>query len=66
MSKPNVVGVGVGLRYTKGRRTDDVALVVMVSQKVPEIQLAEGDRIPREIEGVPVDVKEVGKIEAQI
>lgn len=65
MSKPNVVGVGVGLRYTKGRRTDDVALVVMVSQKVPEIQLAEGDRIPREIEGVPVDVKEVGKIQAQ-
>jgi hypothetical protein len=65
MSKPNVVGVGVGLRDTAGRRTDEVALVVMVSEKVPVAQLAAEDVIPTEIEGVPVDVKEVGKIEAQ-
>ena len=65
MSKPNVVGVGVGLRDTAGRRTDEVALVVIVSEKVPVAQLAAEDVIPTEIEGVPVDVKEVGKIEAQ-
>lgn len=65
MAKPNVVGVGVGLRYTAGQPTDEVALVVMVSEKVPEAQLALEDRIPAKIEGVPVDVKEVGKIEAQ-
>ncbi len=35
MKKPNVVGVGVGLRHTGGQRTDQVAVVVMVDRKVP-------------------------------
>jgi hypothetical protein len=62
MSKPNVVGVGIGLRRVDGRRTDDLGLVVMVRRKVPAELLAPEDVIPSEIEGVPVDVKEVGDI----
>jgi hypothetical protein len=65
LSKANVVGVGVGFRTVGGRRTDDIALVVMVTQKVPRAQLAPQDVLPREIEGVPVDVQEVGRISAQ-
>jgi hypothetical protein len=65
MDKANVVGVGVGLRQQGGVRTDEVALVVMVSQKVSPDQLAPGDVIPDEIEGMPVDVQEVGEIKAQ-
>ena len=65
MSKANVVGVGVGLHQRGGVRGDTVALVVMVRRKVPRSQLAPQDVIPREIEGVPVDVQEVGEIRAQ-
>jgi len=65
LSKANVVGVGVGYRTIDGRRTDDIALVVMVSQKMPRAQLAPEDILPREIEGVRVDVQEVGLIAAQ-
>ncbi len=64
MGKANVVGVGVGLRQRGGVRTREVALVVMVRRKVPRAQLAPADVIPTEIEGVPVDVQEVGEIVA--
>ncbi len=62
MSLPNVVGLGVGLRHAGGRRTDEVALVVMVSKKLPADLLTQDDLIPSEIEGVLVDVKEVGQL----
>jgi len=64
MGKANVVGVGVGLRQQGGTPTGELAIVVMVRQKVPRAQLASADVIPTEIEGVPVDVQEVGKIVA--
>jgi hypothetical protein len=65
LAKANVVGVGVGLRQRGGHKTPEVALVVMVRRKVPVTQLAETDRIPAEIDGVPVDVQEVGDVTAQ-
>ncbi len=65
LSKPNVVGVGVGLRKKGGERVDEVALVVMVKQKLPAYVLAPDDVIPAMIDGVPVDVQEVGVIRAQ-
>jgi hypothetical protein len=64
MDKPNVVGVGVGLRSRNGRVGDQIALIVMVSHKVPVAELAPGDIIPAEIEGVPVDVQEMGELRA--
>jgi len=60
MSKSNVVGVGIGLCHREGKRTDQVGLIVMVKRKVPKSILTIEDQIPREIEGVPVDVREVG------
>lgn len=65
MSKANVVGLGIGLLEQSGRRGPTVALVVMVRKKMPPAQLAADDLLPREIEGVPVDVREVGEIQAQ-
>lgn len=65
MAKANVVGVGVGYRRVAGKQTDMVALVVMVTHKLPDWQLAAEDVIPTEIEGVPVDVQEVGWLNAQ-
>ncbi len=64
MRKANVVGVGIGLRQQGGERTNEIALVVMVRQKVPRSQLAPDDVIPDEIDGVPVDVQKVGSIKA--
>ncbi|UCC85356.1 MAG: hypothetical protein JSW46_07715 [Gemmatimonadota bacterium] len=65
MSKANVVGVGVGLLERGGERTQTVAVVVMVKKKIPRAQLSAHDIVPTEIEGVPVDVQEVGEISAQ-
>jgi hypothetical protein len=65
MSKPNVVGVGIGPRYKGGRRSEEVGLVVMVQRKLPITMLAPGEAIPTQLEGIPVDVIEVGTFEAQ-
>jgi len=62
LSKANVVGVGVGLRQVKGKLTDTPALVVMVTQKKPPHELDPEDMLPSSIDGVPVDVQEVGEI----
>jgi len=64
LQRPNVVGVGVGLQRKGGQRTGQVGLVVMVDHKVAKGLLRPEDMIPEEIEGVPVDVKEVGHIKA--
>jgi hypothetical protein len=65
MAMANVVGVGIGFRTSQGVRTDDPALVVMVSHKLPPEMLSPEERIPAEIDGVPVDVQEVGQIYSQ-
>jgi len=65
MSKANVVGVGIGLRQRGGEPTGEPAIVVSVTHKLPPSQLAPGDVIPRELEGIPVDVQVVGKLRAQ-
>ncbi len=64
MAKPNVVGVGLGLHRVEGQRTGQVGLVVLVTHKVAKELLAPDELIPEQIEGVPVDVREVGEIEA--
>jgi hypothetical protein len=64
MRRANVVGVGIGLRRRQGKSTGEVALVVLVRRKLPRDMLAPEDVVPAEIEGVPVDVQEVGEITA--
>lgn len=64
MKKANVIGVGIGLVHRGGVRTNELAIIVMVRKKLPHKKLKPEDLIPREIEGVPVDVQAVGEIEA--
>ena len=64
MRKANVVGVGIGLRQLEGQPTGEPAIVVSVTHKAPFSQLAADDVIPRELEGVPVDVQVVGELRA--
>lgn len=64
LSKKNVIGIGIGFREKDGQMTDQMALIVSVSKKLSTSEVSAADFIPIEIEGVPVDVKEVGEIRA--
>lgn len=61
LARANVVGVGVGFRQTGGKPTRQVAIVVMVREKVPAAELRPEDSLPRTLDGVPVDVQAVGE-----
>jgi hypothetical protein len=65
MSKPHVVGTAIGLRMRQGQYTGEVAIVVMVSKKVAEDELKPEDKLPEELDGIPVDVQETGTFVAQ-
>jgi hypothetical protein len=65
MRYPNVVGVADGIATRGGESTGEQCIVVYVSTKVPVGELAAEAVLPREIDGVRVDVVEVGRIEAQ-
>ncbi len=64
MRKANVVGVGIGFRRRRGKPTDEAAIVVSVTHKVPRSQLNEEDVVPHELDGMPVDVEAVGTLHA--
>jgi hypothetical protein len=64
MRRANVVGVGIGLRQREGEPTGEPVIVVSVTHKVPLSQLAPADVVPRELEGIPVDVQAVGELRA--
>ena len=64
LSKPNVIGVGTGLKESKGRMTDEVCVVALVRRKVPKAALSKENMVPRELEGVSTDVIEVGLLRA--
>lgn len=65
LRKPNVVGVGVGLKEVQGRLTDQVSIVVLVRSKVPRAALEEAEMVPPRVDSVPTDVVEVGVIRSQ-
>jgi hypothetical protein len=60
--KQGVVIVGRGNKIVKGENTGKPAIVVGVKAKLPLVELATEDVVPRQISGVDVDVVEVGEI----
>ncbi len=64
MEKAHVVAVGIGYAQVNGNYTDTPALVVMVDEKLPPEALQEADLLPRELDGVRVDVVAVGTFSA--
>lgn len=65
LAKPNVVGVAVGFQRQAGISTQNLALVVMVETKIPPALLPSEGQIPTTLEGVLVDVQEIGTLTAQ-
>ncbi|MFD4876766.1 hypothetical protein ACFWOB_25885 [Streptomyces sp. NPDC058420] len=62
----NVVGFGHGVKWIDGQATGEAAVLVFVTQKVPESQLPERDVVPRTMDdGTPTDVVAVGHVAAQ-
>jgi hypothetical protein len=64
MARPDVIGVGVGMRQRGGKYTDEVCIVVMVRAKQPLAALDAERVLPTSLDGVPVDVQAVGEIRA--
>jgi hypothetical protein len=60
MKKPNVVGVGIGLKPPEEDAVPEPALIVNVTQEIPMEKLRPRDRIPRTLEDVRVHVEEIG------
>jgi len=64
LTKPNVVGVGVGYKEIKGQKTNYLGITVLVREKFPMNELMPIDLIPQMIDGVKTDVIQVGDIRA--
>jgi hypothetical protein len=64
LAKPNVVGVGIGMKEIGGEKTGEMSMVVMVRQKLPLEGLRSGVAVPAVVDGVPTDVIEVGDLRA--
>lgn len=62
LHKANVVGVGIGLLTCEDSPGGIPCIVVNVTHKVPLEALARKDRIPKEIEGIPVSVQAIGDV----
>jgi|Deesub1362B_J571_1020462.scaffolds.fasta_scaffold124611_1 hypothetical protein len=65
LSKPNVLGVGIGYKRVRGVRTRQLCLVVYVEKKVSVDELPPKAVIPRVIEGVVTDVVVSEEADAQ-
>jgi len=58
----NVVGVGVGHKQVRGEDTGRPAYIVYVEKKIQPRDLARGHVLPQQIEGLDVDVVEIGVV----
>jgi hypothetical protein len=62
MALDNVVGVAVSLKMTDGKPTKKWALTVLVEKKEPKTKLPKASLVPVQLEAIPTDVVEVGRI----
>ena len=61
----NIVGIGVGLRFAEGRPFPELVVKVFVVKKFPPSKVPSGAMVPENVNGVPTDVHEFGRIRAQ-
>jgi hypothetical protein len=55
----NVVNVGYGYKYSKGKKTNEKAYIYQVSKKLDKTELASNQIIPKVINGIKTDVVEL-------
>jgi hypothetical protein len=66
VTRPNVVGVGVGRKLVRRKEKEELSIVVSVIKKLPEASLRREEIIPKEIEGIKTDIIETGVIYAPL
>jgi len=64
LSFPHVNGVGIGYRKVNGKRTDEIAIIACVDQKLDRTQLPASAIVPRRCGIHHIDVQETGPIYA--
>ncbi len=64
-SLPHVKFLGIGPKIQGGRPTGEMSVKVYVDEKLDEEELAEGDRVPPDLEGIPTDVEVADKFRAR-
>jgi hypothetical protein len=62
LSLKNVVGVGVGYKYTGEESTGQPALIVYVEKKLPPSDMTREHIVPPKIDGLETDVVEIGQV----
>lgn len=60
----NVVGVGVGEKLVHREHTGTLAVKFLVKLKYSEAEIETRHRLPKSVDGIPVDVEEVGILRA--
>jgi len=63
LTLPQVVGVGYGFKIVKGVKTNQEAIVVLVTIKLPLEQLADHELIPKNVNDMVTDVIEAGELQ---
>lgn len=66
LANPNVVAISEGTRTRAGKPTGEPCVTIWVKRKLPEAKLSEAEILPKEIDGIPVDVVESGTIDIQL
>ena len=64
MSLPNVIGISIGQREPEEDQDGDYVIVVLVDRLRDNENVPMEERIPNELDGVPVLVRQVGTFEA--
>ena len=62
MNTPSVHAVGIGLVHKDGELSEDLAIIVTVDINRPADQRDVIDKIPRVLDGCPVQVQERGRL----
>lgn len=65
MSLPHVKFLGIGPKVRGGRPTGEMSVKVYVDEKLDTVELAEGDRVPPDLDGIPTDVEVADKFRAR-
>ncbi len=64
-SLPHVKSLGIGPKVRGGRPTGEMSVKVYVDEKLDTDELAEGDRVPPDLDGIPTDVEVADKFRAR-
>lgn len=63
LTLPNIVGVGIGRKQKGGKQLEDLCIQIFVERKMTheDLKKQEMTPLPSELEGIPIDVVEVGR-----